>query len=70
MDPISTNGTETRCTHRVQPLTGPKIGHAYRCLVCGELAVVETIEEEKWRLMLEELKEIRAILSDLVMRDR
>lgn len=43
MDPISTNGTETRCTHRVQSLTGPAIGHAYRCLVCGELAAVETI---------------------------
>jgi hypothetical protein len=69
MDPISTSGTK-KCTHRVQPLTGPAIGHAYRCPVCGELAVVETIEEERWRVVFEELKEIRAILSDLVMRDR
>jgi hypothetical protein len=42
MGPISTSGTK-KCTHRVQSLTGPAIGHAYRCLVCGELAVVETI---------------------------
>ena len=74
MDPTSTSGTEMRCTHRVQPLTGPSIGHSYRCLKCGQLAVVETTEEERWRLVLEELKEIRSLLASMhdfiIMRDR
>lgn len=74
MDPTSTSGTETKCTHRVQSLTGPPIGHSYRCLKCGQLAVVETTEEERWSLVLEELKEIRSMLTalhnDIIMRDR